>query len=65
MTWSMTRWIAERDGQPLESDGSALRTMPLFDREWAIRHVLQYGPDAWIEEPAELQMELVKRLAEF
>lgn len=59
---SIARWIEERDGQPLEADGSAVRTMPLADREWAIRHVLQYGPDARILEPAELAEEEVERL---
>lgn len=65
MLWyspSIARWIAERDGQPLEADGSAVRTLPLADREWAIRHVLQYGPDARILAPAELAEEVVERL---
>lgn len=59
---TIARWIAERDGQPLESDGSAVRTMPLADREWAVRHVLQYGPDAEIVSPVELQEAVVERL---
>ena len=58
----IARWIAERDGGPVEADGSAVRTMPLADREWAIRHVLQYGPDAQIVSPAELRDELRDRL---
>lgn len=58
----IARWIAERDGGLLETDGSALRTMPLADREWAIRHVLQYGPDAQIVSPVELREELRERL---
>jgi proteasome accessory factor C len=60
---AIARWIAERDGQPLEADGSAVRTMPLADREWAIRHVLQYGPDAQVLEPEELRTEIRARLA--
>lgn len=59
----IARWIAERDGQPLEADGSAVRTMPLADREWAIRHVLRYGPDAEVVEPADLREELIARLS--
>lgn len=59
---AIARWIAERDGKPLEPDGSAVRSLPLADREWAIRHVLQYGPDAQIVEPAELRDELIGRL---
>jgi predicted DNA-binding transcriptional regulator YafY len=58
----IARWIVERDGGSLEADGSALRTMPLADREWAIRHVLQYGPDAEIVSPADLRDEVVERL---
>lgn len=58
----IARWIAERDGGPLEADGSAVRRMPLADREWAIRHVLQYGPDAVIESPLELRDEVRERL---
>lgn len=59
---SIARWIAERDGLPLEADGSAVRTMPLADRAWAIRHVLQYGSDCSILEPADLRRELVETL---
>jgi|CXWL01.1.fsa_nt_gi proteasome accessory factor C len=58
----IARWIAERDGGLIESDGSALRSMPLADREWAIRHVLQYGPDAQIVSPVELRDELRDRI---
>jgi predicted DNA-binding transcriptional regulator YafY len=60
---AIARWIAERDGLGLEADGAAIRTHPLADREWAIRHVLQYGPDATIVEPVELRAEVVERLA--
>jgi predicted DNA-binding transcriptional regulator YafY len=60
---AIARWIAERDGLPLESDGTALRTLPLGDREWAVRHVLQYGPDAAVVEPEELLVEVKTRLA--
>lgn len=59
---SIARWIAERDRGTLESDGSAIRSRPLADREWAIRHVLQYGPDAEILEPPDLRAELLARL---
>jgi predicted DNA-binding transcriptional regulator YafY len=59
---AIARWIAERDGLGLEADGAAIRTHPLADREWAIRHVLQYGPDATIVEPAELREAVVERL---
>ncbi len=61
---AIARWIAERDGLPLEADGSALRSMPLADREWAVRHVLQYGPDAVVVAPDDLRVEVVARLGE-
>jgi predicted DNA-binding transcriptional regulator YafY len=59
---AIARWIVERDGGTVEADGSAVRTIPLADREWALRHVLQYGPDAVILDPPELREELVARL---
>jgi proteasome accessory factor C len=59
---AIARWIAERDGLGLEADGAAIRIHPLADREWAIRHVLQYGPDATILEPVELREAVVERL---
>ena len=39
-----------------------MRTMPLAVREWAIRHVLQYGPDAAVIEPPELRVEVMDRV---
>lgn len=59
---AIARWIAERDRGPLEPDGSAVRSRPLADREWAIRHVLQYGPDAEIISPLSLREEVLDRL---
>ncbi|HEU4565311.1 MAG TPA: WYL domain-containing protein [Gemmatimonadaceae bacterium] len=59
----IARWIAEREGVPLAADGSLEVEHPLADREWAVRHVLQYGPDAELLEPAELREEVVRRLA--
>lgn len=59
---AIARWIAERDGLGLEPDGAAIRTHPLANEEWAIRHVLQYGPDATIVEPVELREAAVERL---
>lgn len=59
----VARWITERDGLPLEADGSAVRTMPLADREWAIRHVLQHGTEIEVVEPTELRVEVVERLS--
>ena len=35
---------------------------PLADRDWAVRHVLQYGPDVTVLEPAEVRVAIVGRL---
>ena len=58
----IARWIAEREGTALAEDGSLVIEHPLGDDEWVIRHVLQYGPDAEIVEPADLRGEVVERL---
>lgn len=58
----IARWICEREGGALEADGSLLREYPLGDMGWAVRHVLQYGPDAEAIAPAELREEIVRRL---
>ena len=61
---SIARWIAEREGVIPAADGSLTLEHPLADRGWAIRHVLQYGPDAEVLEPAELREAIVERLRE-
>ena len=58
----IARWICEREGGTLEADGSLVREYPLGDMGWAVRHVLQYGPDAEALAPAELREEIVRRL---
>jgi proteasome accessory factor C len=58
----VARWIAEREGLQPSADGSLTVDHPLADREWGIRHVLQYGPDAEVLEPAELRDAIVSRL---
>jgi proteasome accessory factor C len=60
----IARWIAEREGKPLAEDGSLTLDHPLADTEWAVRHVLQYGPDATVLEPAEVREAVVRRLEE-
>jgi proteasome accessory factor C len=47
----VARWIAEREGVPCEADGSLEVSYPLADEGWAVRHALQYGPDAVIVSP--------------
>lgn len=58
----IARWITEREGVEPDADGSVTIDHPLADRDWGVRHVLQYGPDAEVIEPAELRAELVDRL---
>ncbi len=58
----IARWIAEREGATLGEDGSAVMEHPLADEHWAIRHVLQYGPDAEVLEPVELREAVAERL---
>jgi proteasome accessory factor C len=58
----IARWIAEREGVDMEKDGSLTIEHPLADADWGIRHVLQYGPDAEVLEPATLRDEIRTRL---
>jgi proteasome accessory factor C len=58
----IARWIAEREGKPLEGNGALVLELPLADIEWAVRHVLQYGPDVDVLEPEQVRLELQQRL---
>jgi len=58
----IARWIAEREGKTVADDGSLVVEHPLADSEWAVRHVLQYGPEAEVLEPEAVRVELVSRL---
>jgi predicted DNA-binding transcriptional regulator YafY len=51
----IARWVSEREGKPLDEDGSLTLEHQVADESWAVRHVLQYGPDAELLEPAELR----------
>ena len=52
----IARWIVERaPSAQLEDDGSAVVAHRVADRHWLVRHVLQYGGEAWVEEPQELR----------
>ena len=51
----IARWIAEREGLPLAADGSVTVEMEAIQEEWAVRHVLRYGPDAEILAPPSLR----------
>jgi proteasome accessory factor C len=58
----IARWIAERVGKPLEPDGALVLEHPMADPEWAVRHVLQYGPDAEVLAPASVREAVVRRV---
>lgn len=58
----IARWIAEREEVEPEPDGSVTVEHPVADEQWAIRHVLQYGPDAEVLEPASLRGRVAERL---
>jgi proteasome accessory factor C len=60
----VARWIAEREGKPLDEDGSLTMEHPLADESWAVRHALQYGPDAEVLAPESVRAEIVRRLSE-
>ena len=59
----IARWIAEREHVPLAADGSLTLDHPLADTDWALRHVLQYGPDAEVIAPVEVREQIRTRLA--
>ncbi len=63
---AVARWIAERETErdqcTLHSDGSLSVRYPLADAAWAVRHVLQYGPDAVIVSPDSLRADVARAL---
>ncbi len=58
----IARWIAEREGVPLDADGSLTMEHPLADSDWGVRHVLQYGSEAEVLEPQSLRQEVARKL---
>ena len=54
----VARWIAEREEGDAQPDGSFIVRHPLADDAWAMRHVLQYGPEAEALEPARIREKL-------
>jgi proteasome accessory factor C len=59
----IARWLAEREGKQLDPEGGLTLEHPLADEAWAIRHVLQYGPDAEIISPERLRQQIAAKLA--
>jgi proteasome accessory factor C len=58
----VARWIGEREGKPLAADGTLTVEHPLADTDWAVRHVLRYGPDVEVLAPASVREGVVARL---
>lgn len=58
----IARWIAERENVPVAEDGSVTVEHPLADAKWAVRHVLQYGPDAEVLAPESVRIEVARVL---
>jgi proteasome accessory factor C len=59
----IARWVAEREGKPLDADGGLTLEHTVADEAWAIRHVLQYGSDAEILAPRRLREAIAEKLA--
>ena len=55
-------WILERETGTVAEDGSVVVEHPLADLEWAVTHVLQYGPDALVLEPESVREAIRDRL---
>lgn len=58
----IARWIAEREGRAVTEDGSLELEHPLADLDWAVRHVLQYGPEVTVLEPEAVREAIMRRL---
>jgi len=59
----IARWVADREGASLAADGSLTMEHPVADEAWAVRHVLQYGPDAELLTPPDLREVVRVRLS--
>lgn len=58
----IARWIAEHGKVEEQPDGSVIVEHSLLDDEWAVRHVLQYGPEAKVLGPARMRTLIADRL---
>jgi proteasome accessory factor C len=58
----IARWIAERLGKTIEDGKPLVVEHPLADLDWAIRHILQYGPDAEVIAPQSVREVIRERL---
>jgi proteasome accessory factor C len=59
----VARWISERESGTRRPDGSYDVEYPLADQDWAVRHVLRYGPEAEVLDPVEVRAAIVERLS--
>lgn len=55
----VARWIAERTQQTPDDDGTIEVSYPLADEAWAVRHVMQYGPDAVVISPTAIREKVI------
>ena len=60
----IARWIAEREEGEQMPGGSFVVSHPLADDAWAVRHVLQYGPEARVVSPERVREKVVATLRE-
>lgn len=58
----VARWIAERTGGTVADDGTLEVSYPLADEAWAVRHILQYGPDAAVVSPGAVRERVLRVL---
>jgi predicted DNA-binding transcriptional regulator YafY len=58
----IARWIQERERGTTEPDGSFVVEHQLADIDWAVRHVLQYGPEAEVLGPDSVRDAVRSRL---
>ncbi len=59
---AIARWIAERSASAVDTDGGLTLEHPCADTDWAVRHVLQYGPDAEVIGPEAVRRAVRDRL---
>jgi proteasome accessory factor C len=57
-------WISEREGKQPDPDGPVTIEYELGDDEWAVEHVLSYGPEAVVVSPARVRDLVRERLRE-
>ena len=60
----VARWLSERENGTSNPDGSLEAEYPMADITWAVRHVLQYGPEAEVIAPDEVRTAVITRLRE-